>query len=372
MGVVAPEQQPAIDEFTWVRSLVEGILIVEDITVGVGNTQTIRVRGRLLAAADDAYARMASHARARGYTLRLRQQGTVATVLLDPGVAAASVGRNWLPAILAGVTVLSVLAAYMFYWGLEEFTWAAFLSSLPEGLGFVASLLSILAAHELAHYFTARHFGVPVTLPYFIPMPLSPLGTMGAVISMKGIPPSKRATLLIGLAGPVAGLVLAIPILLYGLHLSELGYLPQGQPYSVEGNSLLYLALKYIMFGRWLPSGGMDVLLHPVAFAGWGGLLVTGLNLIPAGQLDGGHIAYALLGEKTRYLNWVIIAALLALGTRWSGWFLWAGLIFLFSRFRVRPLDDVSPLNRTEVIAGILLLIVFVITFVPVPLEFVM
>ncbi|NLG49924.1 MAG: site-2 protease family protein [Chloroflexi bacterium] len=372
MGAVAPKQQPSTDEFAWVRSLVEGVLIVEDITVGVENTQTIRVRGRFVATVGDAYARMAAQARARGYTLRLRQQGEEAIILLDPGVTIASTGPRWLPAVLAGVTVLSVLAAYMVYWGLEEFTWAAFLSSLPEGLGFAASLLAILTAHELAHYFTARHFRVPVTLPYFIPMPFSPLGTMGAVISMRGVPPSKRATLLIGLAGPVAGLVVAIPVLLYGLHLSEVAYIPQGQPYSVEGNSLLYLALKYVMFGRWLPSGNLDVLLHPVAFAGWGGLLVTGLNLIPAGQLDGGHVAYALLGEKTRYLNWAIIAALLVLGIWWSGWFLWAALIFMFSRFRVRPLDDVSPLKRAEVIAGVLLLIVFVITFVPVPLKFVM
>ena len=358
-----PVNRPTTDDIAWVRSLVEGVFVIEDITVGTGKTRAIRARGRFLGDAAAIYPILAARARARGYTLRFRRQGDETSIVLEPGVITARESRSWL---------LSVLTAYMLFWGLEEYSWSAFRASLPAGLGFTAAMLSILTAHELAHYVVARHFGVPVTLPYFIPFPLSPLGTMGAVIAMKGIPPTKRAMLLIGMAGPVAGLALAIPILLYGLHLSQVAPLPAVGPYSLEGNSLLYLGLKYLVFRQWLPSGGVDVLLHPVAFAGWGGLLVTALNLIPAGQLDGGHVATALLGDKMRYLNWAIIVVLLVLGIWWQGWWLWAVLIFLFSRVRARPLNDVSPLNRAEIIAAILLLILFVLTFVPVPLRIIL
>jgi membrane-associated protease RseP (regulator of RpoE activity) len=156
------------------------------------------------------------------------------------------------------------------------------------------------------------------------------------------------------------------------LSLSEVAPLPSEGPYSMEGNSLLYLALKLLSFGQVLPTGGMDVNLHPIAFAGWAALLVTSLNLIPAGQLDGGHVAYALLGARARYLAWAVLALLLALSIWWQGWLLWAALVFFFSRRALLPLDDVSPLNRTEVVVALVLLALFVLTFTPIPLRLIM
>jgi hypothetical protein len=140
----------------------------------------------------------------------------------------------------------------------------------------------------------------------------------------------------------------------------------------LEGNSLLYLLLKYALFGRWLPGDGLDVFIHPVAFAGWAGLLVTSLNLIPAGQLDGGHVLYSLLGDRAQRLTWPIILILVALGLLvWPGWFIWAGLVFLFGQGHPGPLDRITPLDMRRKILGLLVLAVFILTFTPVPLTIV-
>jgi membrane-associated protease RseP (regulator of RpoE activity) len=168
---------------------------------------------------------------------------------------------------------------------------------LSGGPYFAATLMAILLCHELGHYLVGRRRGVDVSLPYFIPVPpVITLGTFGAVIRMKN-PISDRNTLFdVGAAGPIAGLVVAIPLLVVGLHLSSLG--PTHPDDMIEGNSILYALLKYAVFGRWLPSGGVDVQLHPMAFAGWVGLLITMINLMPIGQLDGGHVARAALGQS--------------------------------------------------------------------------
>ena len=184
------------------------------------------------------------------------------------------------------------------------------------GWPFALSLLGILVAHEFGHYFMSLYHKTPATLPYFIPFPLSPLGTMGAAIIMRGVPKNKRILFDIGVAGPIAGLVVAIPVLFYGLSLSTLGTIYPNPNGFIEGNSLIYFFAKYVTFGQLLPAplepqgilywiryfftggpipfGGMDVFIHPVAFAGWAGILVTALNLIPAGTLDGGHVIYGL------------------------------------------------------------------------------
>jgi membrane-associated protease RseP (regulator of RpoE activity) len=138
----------------------------------------------------------------------------------------------------------------------------------------------------------------------------------------------------------------------------------------MEGNSLLYAALKFLMFGQLLPANGQDVFIHPVAFAGWAGLLVTGLNLIPAGQLDGGHIVYALLGERrSRIVLWIVLVALAALAFFWQGWILWLFLIFLFGRMRVAPLDDVTPLTGRQQALAIAMIFIFILVFTPIPLR---
>jgi membrane-associated protease RseP (regulator of RpoE activity) len=270
--------------------------------------------------------------------------------------------------------------------------------ALGQGLAFAVSLLAILLAHEFGHYLAGRYHRTAVTLPYFIPFPFSPFGTMGAFIQLKEPPRNKRILLDIGAAGPLAGLFVAIPILFLGLYLSEISQLPvvlrPGEGFSLEGNSILYLLAKYIVFGEWLPRpinyagldpvlywiryfftgqpvplGGTDVLLHPVAWAGWAGLLVTALNLIPAGQLDGGHLLHVLLGSRARAVLPFILVALIALGTVWSGWWLWAFLIFMLGRVYAEPLDQITPLDPSRQAVAILGLVIFFLVFTPIPLS---
>ena len=170
-------------------------------------------------------------------------------------------------------------------------------TSFAGGPYFGATLMGILAFHEAGHYVTSRLHGVEVSLPYFIPLPPGiTLGTLGAVIRMPKPIKDRNKLFDVGASGPVAGLIVAIPLLVIGLHLSEVK--PPDRDGSIEGNSILYALLKYAVFGRWLPGDGQDVDLHPMAFAGWVGLLITMINLMPIGQLDGGHIARAVLGDR--------------------------------------------------------------------------
>lgn len=355
----------------WIRDLLDGRFAIDDITTGIPQGASVRIRGQFLIPSAEAYAQLAPRCRAMGRTLLFRHEEGSDVILLLDGIVRPSRNNRWVPALLALATVLSVVFSFTFYWQMSELTIASFLQALPSGLVFAGGLLTILVTHEFGHYLMARHFQVAVSLPYLIPFPvLSPFGTLGAVIRMKDVPPSRRAMLFIGAAGPLAGLAVGIPVLLWGLALSSVEVLPQGG-YSLEGNSLLYAGLKFLMFGRFLPSGGQDVMLHPLAFAGWAGLLVTGLNLVPAGQLDGGHVVYALLGEHARYVTWGMIALLLVLGIWWQGWLLWAAVVFLLARKHAQPLDDLSPLDKTARLVAIGILVLFVLTFTPFPLQIV-
>jgi membrane-associated protease RseP (regulator of RpoE activity) len=272
---------------------------------------------------------------------------------------------------------------------------AAILHGLVSGIPFAVSLLAILLAHEFGHYLAGRYHHTYVTLPYFIPFPLSPFGTMGAFIQLKEPPKNKRILLDIGVSGPIAGLVVAFPILLYGLSLSHIEtiILPAGQGIQLEGNSLLYLLAKYIIFGQLLPApstygdlpaflywvryfftsqplplGGIDVFISPIAWAGWAGLLVTALNLIPAGQLDGGHLIYSLFGTRSKLLLPVVLVVLVLLGFVWSGWWIWAFLILLMGRMHAEPLDTITPLDPRRKALAVVVLFIFILVFTPVPL----
>jgi membrane-associated protease RseP (regulator of RpoE activity) len=186
-------------------------------------------------------------------------------------------------------------------------------SSMLRGWKFAVPLLLILAVHELGHFVFAKVHRVDASLPYFLPFPLSMLGTLGAVIAMRGPPRSRNALLDVGASGPIAGMLVAIPVLVVGLRLSHVEPVAlHGSGSLDEGQSLFYLAMKWVVLGP-IPNG-YDVALHPTAFAGWAGLLMTMLNLIPVGQLDGGHVAYALLGNKADRLSVWVRRALLAIG----------------------------------------------------------
>jgi membrane-associated protease RseP (regulator of RpoE activity) len=271
--------------------------------------------------------------------------------------------------VLFIVTIFTTLFAGAMY-GAESMEQAL---QLWRGWPFAASILLILGAHELGHYFAARHHHVPVTLPYFIPMPFSPFGTLGAFIRLQGPVNNRRVLFDVGAAGPLAGLVFAVPILIFGLATSDLIAVQSGMTF--EGNSFLYLAAKYVAHGRLLPGDGVDVLLNQVAWAGWVGLFVTGLNLLPVGQLDGGHVAYALFGRKARWLFWPVIGALATIvllswlnGAPALTWVLWIGLLMFVGRFHARPLEDLSELDPRRRILAICTLALFFLTFVPAPL----
>ena len=290
------------------------------------------------------------------------------------------------------------------------FTGAVFESTLPESIGlfpllqdalfhiwrgfpFALSLLSILLAHEFGHYLMGRHHKTNLSLPFFLPLPypFSILGTLGAFIQMKEPPKNKRTLFDIGLAGPLAGLVVAIPVLLYGLSLSKLA--PLTGSGMLEGNSLLYLLSKYAVFGKLLPEptsyqgvspffywvrylftstpsplGALDVQVHNIAWAGWAGLLVTSLNMIPMGTLDGGHILYAVLGKKASKIAPLIFVILIALGFAWEGWWLWAIMLHFLGRKHAEPLDQITELDPARRKMAVFALFVFILVFIPVPL----
>jgi membrane-associated protease RseP (regulator of RpoE activity) len=259
----------------------------------------------------------------------------------------------------------------------EPMTLRGLIMNLWRGWTFAVPMMTILVCHEFGHYFAARYHGVPTSLPYFIPLPfLSPFGTMGAVISMPQRIRSKNALLDIGAAGPLAGLIVAVPVLAIGLAQS-----PVVQPSGgfIEGQSIFYIALKRVILGPIAP--GYDVLLSPTAFAGWAGLFVTVLNLLPIAQLDGGHISYALLGPQqdrlARLLHFMLPLVFLynvltfraiEPGMVWLVWFVLLGLLTRATGGNHPPTEPGSLSTGRRAIA-ILCLILFALLFMPTPMR---
>ena len=385
--------------------IIKQVFGIEEVTWGSEKQNfLVRYRGNLLTESQEAYAQLSNGLRSLDVTPLFRMEEGSETIILLKGIVKPRPSNPWINLILFILTGISVVFAGSFfeYRGplTSDFSQVLpfLLPALYRGMAFAASLLAILLAHEFGHFFAARYHRSAVTLPYFIPFPFSPFGTMGAFIQLKEPPKNKRILLDIGIAGPLAGLVVAIPLLFLGLYLSQTDKLPlilgQGQAFSLEGNSLLYLFIKFIVFGELLPApvnlaginpliywlryfftgqpvpfGALDVLLHPVAWAGWAGLLITALNLIPAGQLDGGHILYSLFGKRSRILLPFVLVALIILGTVWSGWWLWAFLIFMLGRMHAEPLDQITPLDPRRKALAVFGLVVFVLVFTPIPLS---
>ncbi len=281
--------------------------------------------------------------------------------------------------IIFGVlTLLTVLWAGGMHAGVD-------ILARPElwylGLPFAGSLLLILLSHELGHYFTARYYGIKATLPLFLPVPNPLIGTFGAIIRMKSPIPHRKALFDVGFSGPLAGLVVAIGVVIIGINLSEVItadypelFLNYGAPggITILGESFLvnlpplYKLLQLLTIGS-LESGQV-LMLHPVAFAGWLGMLVTALNLIPMGQLDGGHVIFASLRRAYKPLGTALFFGLLILAYFWQGWLLWAALLFIFSKRRPAPLNDLTPLTGVRRFGGYFALLVFFLCFTPVPI----
>lgn len=241
---------------------------------------------------------------------------------------------------------------------------------LYRGAPFSFSLLFILGVHEMGHYIASRRCGVKTTLPYFIPVPpIISLGTLGAFIKIKSRIFNRKGLMDIGAAGPLAGFIVSIVAVYFGLKLSSVVAVGEIGEGSIQlGESLLFSFLSKIAVGPMAENH--EVLLHPIAFAGWLGLFVTVLNLIPIGQFDGGHIAYALLGEKHRYLSGVFFLGLFPLGFfLWPGWFVWVMFGALLGLKHPPPLDDSTPLDLKRKVVGIITLIIFILCFIPEPIK---
>jgi membrane-associated protease RseP (regulator of RpoE activity) len=237
---------------------------------------------------------------------------------------------------------------------------------LVRGLPFSATLMGILLVHEMGHFVLSRVHGVTATPPYFIPGPPFPIGTFGAFIRMRA-PTNRRALFDVGAAGPWAGFLVAIPAVLYGLTLSQVQPLGPQEGGLVLGDSLIFVALARFALG--VSPTEVTILLHPIALAGWFGLFVTFLNLLPVGQLDGGHVVYALIG---RHHWWVartalgVIVALALLG--WHGWILWGVLVMVIGLDHPPTLDE-TPLDPRRRLAALLTIALFALTFMAVPIQ---
>lgn len=238
-------------------------------------------------------------------------------------------------------------------------------AALLKGVPFAATLLGILVTHEFGHYLLSRIHRVPASLPLFIPGPPHFIGTFGAIIRMRGPILSRKALFDIGVAGPIAGFVVAVIALVIGLQLSKV--VVNEATYGLHlGEPLLLQFMSWLVLGP-LPVG-YDVVLHPVGFAAWFGLFVTSLNLIPIGQLDGGHVAYALWGTRQRTMALAIVPMLIVLGFfGWPGWFLWAGMASMLGLAHPPVLDPEAALGRTRIWVGWGALAIFVLTFAPIP-----
>jgi len=238
-----------------------------------------------------------------------------------------------------------------------------------KGLPFSATLLCILLAHEFSHFLASRKHGVQATLPYFLPAPTL-FGTLGAFIKMKSPINTRNALMDIGASGPIAGFIVAMVATIIGLFLSNIVPVNKVQGMITLGDSLLFKALTRLIVGS-VPDGH-DVILHPVAFAGWIGFFVTALNLIPIGQLDGGHIMYALMGERHAKLSMALVGVMVGLGLLvWEGWLVWGALLIILG-FRHPPIIySEIPLDDRRKRIGWFAVAIFVFTFIPVPITIV-
>ncbi|MDZ7270431.1 MAG: site-2 protease family protein [candidate division KSB1 bacterium] len=241
---------------------------------------------------------------------------------------------------------------------------------LVGGAVYCLSIMSILLAHEMGHYLMCRRHRVNATLPYFIPFPfpmLNPFGTLGAVIRMDARMPDRRALLDVAVAGPLAGLAIALPVMFFGLQNSQL--VPKGE----VGPSVLYLgeSLLFKLVARLAVPGlspDMDIMLGPMAFAGWAGLFVTSLNLLPIGQLDGGHVLYALFGQRAQRAYIFLLIAFGIVTVKWyPGWALLLVLLIVFGFRHPVPLDPFLPLDARRRAVGYAMLVIFMVSFTPVP-----
>jgi len=326
---------------------------------------SVSFTGRLLADSETAFAHVDEQFAALDYHVLLTTDDEGQHVLMAlKGRVTPKPRPRWPNAVLLVLTLLSLLfVGALHEAGMREETDL----DLWRGWPYAVSMILILGTHELGHYFAARYHRVSVTLPYFIPAPIG-FGTLGAFIQLREPMRNRKVLFDVGVAGPLAGLVVALPILFIGLATSNIEPLPT-EAYMLEGDSLLYAVAKYAIFGEWLPSGQEDVFINQLAKAGWTGLFITGLNLIPLGQLDGGHVLFTLLGKRAYRLYYPILGLFLLLSLFNSAWILWTLLLMFLGRAYAVPLDNITQLGRRRRWLGYAAMVIFLLVFVPNPLQ---
>lgn len=244
------------------------------------------------------------------------------------------------------------------------------LATFVDGLWYSLPLLAILGAHEFGHYFACRWHDVDASLPYFLPAPLPLTGTLGAVIRIREAFPSKCALFDIGVAGPIAGFVMLLPFLYLGVSMSEVVRMTSPSGLSL-GEPLLFKAMAWLRFGHL--AEGYDIMLHPLGFAAWFGMLATALNLMPFGQLDGGHVTYSLLGRRAAWVSVATLAAAVLLTVHSMSWLSMTLMMLVMAFFlgvrHPRVIDEHTPLDARRRIIALFALIIFLICFTPVPID---
>jgi membrane-associated protease RseP (regulator of RpoE activity) len=241
-----------------------------------------------------------------------------------------------------------------------------------HGLWYSLTVLAILGCHEMGHYVACLRYGVNVSLPYFLPAPLPLTGTLGAFIRIRSRIPSKVALFDIGLAGPIAGFLVAVPALFLGLSLSRLDKLPDDPSDLMElGEPLLFRFAAWLVWGS-VPDG-YSINMHPMAFAAWFGLLATALNLFPVGQLDGGHVSYAVLGRRSTIVTLAMVAVAIGLTFVSSSWIAWTVLLIVMlvtiGPRHPRTLDEAIPLDRARLVLAAIAMVMLIVCFTPAPIE---
>ncbi len=269
--------------------------------------------------------------------------------------------KIWINIVLLVITIITTTLAGAIMEPTEEFTFRWLLN----GFRFSVPLILILGCHECGHYIASRMHNVDATLPYFIPAPTL-IGTFGAFIKIKEPIETRRSLMDIGAAGPLMGFIIALPILIWGVAISKVVPISDDLAGIRLGSSLILTIVSKLIHGN-IPAG-YDLYLSPPAFAGWLGLFVTSLNLLPIGQLDGGHISYALWGKTAHKLSKIVFFTLLPLGLLWLGWIFWALLLWFALGVKHPPIVNPEKyLDSKRIIIGYVCIVIFVITFTPVP-----
>lgn len=241
----------------------------------------------------------------------------------------------------------------------------------PYGLWYSATILAILGCHEMGHYLACRYYRVNASLPFFLPAPLPLTGTLGAFIRIRERIPSKVALFDIGIAGPIAGFLIAVPTLFMGLAMSKIERIPEDFAGVELGEPLLFRAAAWLVWGD-MPDG-MSLHMHPMAFASWFGLLATALNLFPIGQLDGGHVAYAVLGRRSTLITLAMVCVAVGLTFVSSSWIVWT-ILLLIMLVAIGPhhpptLNDDVRLDQGRLLLAFAALIMLIVCFTPAPIE---